>query len=110
MPLRTLFLLAVVLLAHPAPSHAADEVPVTIRQLALGGAYSFGSDPVWLQVSVKNASPRLQSFRLQMQQLKLFAEASPMGDTINSPQTLRPGEERSLDFPINLARGDAHHN
>jgi hypothetical protein len=110
MPRRILFLLFLLLLAHPASLRAADEVSVTVRQFALGGAYSFGSDPVWLQVSVKNASARPQSFQLQIQQLNLPADASPMADTINSPQTLQPGETRTLDFPINLAQGDSHHS
>jgi len=110
MPRRTLAFLALLFLALPASLHAADEVVLNIRQFALGGAYSFGSDPVWLQVSVKNASSRPQSFDLQIQQLNLLADASPMADTIHSPQTLQSGEARILDLPINLVRGDSRHS
>jgi hypothetical protein len=48
MPSRIVFLLALLLRTYPA--RAADEISATIRQFAPGGAYSFGSDPVWLQV------------------------------------------------------------
>lgn len=107
---RTLFLLGLLLLAHPASSRAADPLSISITQFGLGGAYSFGSEPVWLQLSVKNNSPRLQSFQLQIQQLNLLADASPIADTINSPQSLQPGESRTLDFAINLVQGDAQHS
>lgn len=104
------FLLGVFFMALPPPSRAAEEVSVDIRQFALGGVYNFGSEPAWLQVSVKDTSSRLQPLRLQIQQLNLLAEASPIADTINSPQTLEPGETRILDFPMNLGAGDARHS
>lgn len=106
---RSLLLLGLLLFAYPAYSRAAHPVSLTITQFALGGAYSFGSEPVWLQLSVKNTSPRSQSFQLQIKQLNLLADASPITDTINSPQTLQVGESRTLDFAVNLTQGDVRH-